>query len=105
MHFFPIIGSALLLGLLYFLLFLCALRRDIATTSIAGPAIWLLSLIAFHVGFNPREVLLYTSPPLVVALLIAALVLKQMQISTKQTLAGGLCLVGVLMLMNFRALA
>jgi len=103
-HSLPVIASAACVIASYILLIRSATLRGMQLRDLVGPAFWLISLLTFHVIFNPREVLLYTSPPLVLIVLMASLIIKQIHLPPRTILPIGLCIAGALAAVNLRAL-
>lgn len=100
----PVIAPTLCVVAFYTLLFRSAILNRVQYQSFIGPSLWLFSLVTFHVVFNPREALLYTSPPLVLIVLMTSLIIKQMHLSPRLILPIGLCIAGALAAVNLRAL-
>ncbi len=104
MHSLPVIASAACVIASYTLMIRGVTLRGMQLRDLVGPAILLTSLLIFHVIFNPREALLYTSPPLVLIVLMTSLIIKQMHFSPRQILPIGLCIAGALAAVTLRAL-
>lgn len=64
----PIVGVAVLAVVVLYVIWIVCARRPASRRHLYGPAVWFVLLLAFHVYFNPSEVLLYLSLPLMLVM-------------------------------------